>query len=186
MAAKQSQSGSNPQNPVKITFATLADAGRIAELGANVFSTTFGHSVEPHELDAFLEESYTEAAIVKDINDKDRDVIIATGNDGDLLGFAYLTRGSSEPCVEGLEKTVELQRIYVHPASHGTGVGKVLEKAIEAMAKEQRFENLWLGVWQENPRAMRAYEKWGYKKVGVHDFTIGSVVQTDDIMVKAL
>jgi GNAT superfamily N-acetyltransferase len=186
MTVNESPSGSNSQKPVNISFATIADAGRIAELGGHVFSITFGHSVEPHELAAFLEEAYTEAAIIKDINDKDRDVIIATGNDGDLLGFAYLTRGSSEPCVEGLEKTVELQRIYVHPASHGTGVGKILEKEIETMAREQGFKNLWLGVWQENPRAMRAYEKWGYKKVGDHDFTIGSVVQTDDIMVKAL
>lgn len=85
-----------------------------------------------------------------------------------------------------MEKTVELQRIYVHPDSHGAGVGKTLEKAIESMAKEQGFENLWLGVWEENPRAIRAYEKWGYKQVGDHDFTIGSIVQTDHIMVKSL
>ncbi|KAM0188036.1 hypothetical protein ACHAPA_009729 [Fusarium lateritium] len=186
MTAKEPQSGSNSQKPVDISFAKLADAGRLAALGGHIFSTTFGYSVEPHELAAFLEESYTEAAIIKDINDQNKDVIIATNDEGDLLGFAYLTRGSSEPCVEGLEKTVELQRIYVHPASHGTGVGKVLEKTIETMAREQGFKNLWLGVWEENPRAMRAYEKWGYKQVGDHDFTIGSVVQTDHIMVKTL
>jgi GNAT superfamily N-acetyltransferase len=186
MTVKESQSGSKPQKPVNISFATLADAGRIAELGAHVFSTTFGHSVEPHELAAFLEEAYSETAITKDINDENKDVIIATSDNGDFLGFAYLTRGSSEPCVEDLEKTVELQRIYVHSASQGAGVGRVLEKAIETMAREQGFKNLWLGVWEENLRAMRAYEKWGYKQVGDHDFTIGSIVQTDHIMVKTL
>ncbi|KAF5986305.1 gnat family protein acetyltransferase [Fusarium coicis] len=171
---------------VIIKPATLTDAPRIAELGAHVFSITFGHSVEPHELDAFLEESYTETSIVNDLNDPNKDVIMATNSDDGVLGFAYLTRGSSEPCVENMEKTVELQRIYVHPDSDGAGVGKALEKAIESMAKEQGFKSLWLGVWEENPRAIRAYEKWGYKRVGEHDFTIGSVVQTDYIMVKSL
>ncbi|KAF5660903.1 hypothetical protein FHETE_8754 [Fusarium heterosporum] len=185
MTTKEQTPSSLSKKPVTISFATLADAGRIAELGAHVFSTTFGHSVEPHELAAFLEESYTEASIIKDINDPDRDVIIATNDDG-FLGFAYLTRGSTEPCVEGLEKTIELQRIYVSSSSQGTGVGKALEKKIETMAREQGYKHLWLGVWEENIRAMKAYEKWGYKQVGDHDFTIGSIVQTDHIMVKTL
>ncbi|KAH7207565.1 acyl-CoA N-acyltransferase [Fusarium oxysporum] len=183
MTAKDSQQA---HKEVIIKPATLTDANRIAELGAHVFTITFGHSVEPHELAAFLKESYTEASIINDLNDPNKDVIIATNSNDDFLGFAYLTRGSSEPCVENMEKTVELQRIYVHPDSHGAGVGKALEKAIESMAKEQGFKNLWLGVWEENPRAISAYEKWGYKQVGDHDFTIGSIVQTDHIMVKSL
>lgn len=173
-------------NPVNIRPATLSDAGPIADLGAHVFTVTFGHSVEPHELDAFLQESYTKEAIASDINNPDKDVIVATNSDDEVQGFAYLTRGSTEPCVENLEKTVELQRIYVDPNSHGAGVGKALEKTIENMAREQGYMNLWLGVWEENNRAKKAYEKWGYKHVGFHDFTIGSVVQTDDIMVKGL
>ncbi|RGP73895.1 gnat family acetyltransferase [Fusarium sporotrichioides] len=171
---------------VSIRPATLSDVSTISELGARVFSVTFGHSVEPHELAAFLEESYTKEAITSDINDTNKDIIVATNSDNEFLGFAYLTRGSTEPCVEDLEKTVELQRIYVDPNSHGAGVGKALEKAIEGMARDQGFKNLWLGVWEENPRAIRAYEKWGYKQVGDHDFTIGSVVQRDHIMVKSL
>ncbi|KAM0301483.1 hypothetical protein ACHAPM_005712 [Fusarium culmorum] len=174
------------QKAVSVCPATLSDVSAITELGARVFSITFGHSVEPHELAAFLEESYTEEAITSDINDPNKDVIVATNSDHKFLGFAYLTRGSSEPCVEDLEKTVELQRIYVDPDSHGAGVGKALEKAIERMARDQGFKNLWLGVWEENPRAIKAYEKWGYKQVGDHDFTIGSIVQRDHIMVKTL
>ncbi|OBS18830.1 hypothetical protein FPOA_10557 [Fusarium poae] len=172
--------------PVSIRPATLSDASPIAQLGARVFTVTFGHSVQPHELAAYLEESYTTEAITSDINDPNKDVIVATNSNDELVGFAYLTRGSTEPCVENLEMTVELQRIYVDLDSHGTGVGKVLEKAIEEMARDQGFKHLWLGVWEENPRAIKAYEKWGYKQVGDHDFTIGSVVQTDHILVKEL
>ncbi|KAF5024528.1 hypothetical protein F66182_3291 [Fusarium sp. NRRL 66182] len=186
MAVKEPQSTSGPSKPVSIRFATLADAGRIAELGAYVFTVTFGHSVEPHELDAYLQESYSETSIVKDLQDENKDIIVATNDNIEVLGFSYLTRGSSEPCIEHLEKPVELQRIYVHPSAHGSGVGRHLEKAIVNMAAEQGFKNIWLGVWEENLRALRAYEKWGYTHIGDHDFTVGSVVQTDNIMFKAL
>ncbi|RTE82921.1 hypothetical protein BHE90_002539 [Fusarium euwallaceae] len=186
MTVQESQPVVATDKPITVRPASVKDAGRIAELGAHVFTMTFGHSVQPHELEAFLEESYTPSAITRDINDHDKDVIVATGANNDILGFAYLTRGSTEPCVQQVEKTVELQRIYVHPLAHGKGVGRVLERAIENMAREQGFKHIWLGVWEENLRAIKAYEKWGYTQVGDHDFVIGTVVQTDNIMLKAL
>jgi len=54
------------------------------------------------------------------------------------------------------------------------------------MAREQGFEFMWLGVWEENVKAIRVYEKMGYKKVGEHGFAVGGIVQTDHIMAKQL
>ncbi|EFQ33953.1 acetyltransferase [Colletotrichum graminicola M1.001] len=166
--------------------AALADATAISELGAHVFTVTFGHSVEPHELQAFLDESYSLKATMKDLEDPKKDTILATDSTGDILGFGMLTRGTSEPCLSHLDGLVELQRIYMHPKAHGTGAGKLLANKLEEMAREQGFKYIWLGVWQENHRAKKAYEKWGYKACGTHGFAVGPVVQTDDIMVKKL
>ncbi|KAK1969303.1 acetyltransferase [Colletotrichum sublineola] len=166
--------------------ASLADATAIAELGAHVFSLTFGHSVEAHQLQAFLDESYSLEAITKDLKDPNKDTIIASDATGDILGFAMLTRGSSEPCLDHLDGLVELQRIYMYPKAHGTGAGKLLAERLEEMARDQGFKYIWLGVWQENHRAKKAYEKWGYRTCGTHGFAVGPVVQTDDIMVKKL
>ncbi|KPM38648.1 hypothetical protein AK830_g7903 [Neonectria ditissima] len=171
---------------VSIRKAQLTDAPSIAKLGANVFTATFGHSVPPHELQAFLNAEYTTSAILKDIEDENKDVVVAMGLEGDILGFAYLTTGSSEPCVEHVESRVELQRIYVHPSGQGKGVGRLLSSTIDEMAKEKGFENIWLGVWEENTRALKAYEKWGYQQVGHHDFAIGEIVQRDHVLLKSL
>ncbi|KAK0647914.1 Spermidine/spermine N(1)-acetyltransferase [Lasiodiplodia hormozganensis] len=171
---------------VRVRPARLSDAAAIAKLGAHVFSVTFGHSVTADELQAYLDKEYTHAAITADLQNPQKDTILAVDAAGEVLGFAVLTRGSSEPCVEQLESKVELQRIYVHPDAHGKGVGGRLGRRVEEMAREQGFRWMWLGVWEENFVAQKAYEKWGYEKVGEHDFVVGSVVQTDWIMTKEL
>ncbi|KAM3075968.1 hypothetical protein ACMFMG_006519 [Clarireedia jacksonii] len=175
-----------PYQVPTIRKAQLTDAASIAELGAHVFTVSFGHSVQPHELQMFLDESYTIEAITKELQDGNRDVLVCAGSEGEILGFAYLTRGSSEPCLVHVPDKVELQRIYVHPSAHGKGVGRLLADAIQEMAREQGFKYIWLGVWQENSRAIRAYQKWGFKEVGEHDFVVGTVVQRDYVMLKAL
>lgn len=174
------------QQSVDISIASPMDVATVANLGAHVFSVTFGHSVPANELQSFLEDSYSVAATEKDLKDPMKDMVVASNQDGTILGFALLTRGSSEPCISHVESTIELQRIYVDPAHHGKGVGKLLANKLENMARSQGFKHIWLGVWEENHNAQRMYEKLGYRRVGYHDFTIGEIVQTDYIMIKGL
>ncbi|KAF7957213.1 hypothetical protein EAE96_002803 [Botrytis aclada] len=178
---------SSRQSSILLRNAQLDDAAQVAKLGSFVFSATFGHSVEPHQLQTYLDESYSITATTADISNPQKDMIVATkeGNE-DIIAFALLTRGTSEPCIQHLQNAVELQRIYVHPSTHGQGVGKLLADRLENMARDQKFQYMWLGVWEENHQAMKAYEKWGYKKVGEHDFTIGQIVQTDYVLLKQL
>ncbi|KAH8884354.1 acyl-CoA N-acyltransferase [Thozetella sp. PMI_491] len=173
------------QSPV-VRSASLDDAVSIAELGTRVFTVTFGHSVPPHELQAYLDDSYSVSAITKDLEDETKDTIVATDPGGNLLGFAILARGSTEPCVDHVEDKVELLRIYVNSSQHGKGIGKLLYNSIETMARDQGFKHIWLGVWEENFKAQKVYKAWGYGEVGDHEFVIGSVVQRDLIMMKSL
>lgn len=182
--------GSFDQEPsvVVVRAATLDDTRQIRDLGVRVFSDTFGHSVQPHQLQSYLDEAYTLPAIAADISRGDKDMIVATSSADldEIIGFALLTRSSSEPCVSHLSDTVELQRIYVRADAHGKGIGRLLANRLEEMARQQGFRHMWLGVWEENLKAMKVYEKLGYKKVGEHQFLVGDESQTDHIMVKEL
>lgn len=127
------------------------------------------------------------AALTSEINDPAKDFVVASNTDtGDCVGFAQLTRGTTEPCLKEYEDTVEFQRIYVDPKAHGSGVGKQLYSTLETRARNEGFKFMWLGVWEENYRGQRAYEKWGFHKIGKHDFDVGGDIQTDNIMIKAL
>ncbi|KAJ2979636.1 hypothetical protein NQ176_g3126 [Zarea fungicola] len=111
--------------------------------------------------------------------------------EGKVVGFAQLTRGSSsgEPCLASLDhvaSTAELQRLFVDLSYHGKGIGSRLARTIEDIARRDGFTHMWLGVWEENTVAKQVYEKLGYTALGFHDFVVGSIVQRDHILMKAL
>lgn len=171
---------------VSLRLASSDDAADIAHIGGKVFSATFGHSVTPEQMQQFLDEAYTVDATTRDIADPNKDVVVAVTDEGMILGFALLTRGSSEPCIENVLDAVELQRLYVDTPAQGLGLGKRLILEVEDMARKQGFRNVWLGVWEENHRAREVYEKGGYTRVGEHDFDVGGDIQTDHILLKKL
>jgi ribosomal protein S18 acetylase RimI-like enzyme len=41
---------------------------------------------------------------------------------------------------------------------------------------------LWLGVWQENPRAVAFYKKCGFAQIAEKTFKLGTEVQQDFVM----
>ena len=45
---------------------------------------------------------------------------------------------------------------------------------------------IWLDVWEENPRAIAFYRKWGFEKAGEQGFQLGDDLQTDWIMSRAV
>ena len=64
----------------------------------------------------------------------------------------------------------------------GQKIGQILlNKAIE-IGKKKNLEFLWLGVWEENHRALKFYKKNGFEIFGKHDFVLGEDVQTDLLM----
>jgi ribosomal protein S18 acetylase RimI-like enzyme len=45
---------------------------------------------------------------------------------------------------------------------------------------------MWLGVWERNARAQVFYRKWDFRTVGEHLFPLGSDLQRDILMERAL
>ncbi|KAG2177377.1 hypothetical protein INT44_007888 [Umbelopsis vinacea] len=174
------------KSAITIRDATVDDAESVAAIGREVFSITFGHSMSDEDLQTYLQETYTEASVSEEMKDPLKHLMVACNADDNVLGFVQLTKGSSEPCVEDAESPIELQRIYVHHESHGLGIGKLLIKKAEKVASSQGYKTLWLGVWEENFKAQKVYEKSGFVHVGEHDFKIGDCIQTDIIMIKSL
>jgi ribosomal protein S18 acetylase RimI-like enzyme len=52
-------------------------------------------------------------------------------------------------------KPVEMQRIYVLPDFISKGIGPALMERGLAEARARGFETVWLGVWENNVRALK-------------------------------
>ncbi|MNE89030.1 Protease synthase and sporulation negative regulatory protein PAI 1 [compost metagenome] len=75
-----------------------------------------------------------------------------------------------------------MERIYVLQEFLGKKVGQLLiDKALEVAAL-QNVKFVWLGVWEENYRAIRFYEKNGFIIFDKHIFRLGNDEQTDLMM----
>src|SRR5690606_6916474 len=107
------------------------------------------------------------------------------GAASDLIGYAHLVSGNAPDAVTG-PAPIELKRLYVARAWHGRGVAQTLMDAIMDAARCQGAKTLWLGVWKRNARACAFYEKYGFARVGAHEFVLGADVQTDWVLSRSL
>ncbi|KAF1996772.1 acetyltransferase [Amniculicola lignicola CBS 123094] len=173
-------------SPIATRLATTDDAEEIRYIGAQVFTTTYGREFPPHDLQVYLGDNYSLTAITDTLLDSKRSTIVAVDDKSKILGFALLTRGSSDHCIDQYEKKIEVQRVYVSTEHHGKGVGKLLLQEADVLAKKEGLEYIWLGVWEEGHRAQKVYGAAGYKKAGEHGFPVGGTVHNDFIMIKEL
>jgi ribosomal protein S18 acetylase RimI-like enzyme len=81
---------------------------------------------------------------------------------------------------------LEIERLYVLKEYVGKRVGYILMQTCLAMAKKNGCQTLWLGVWENNARAISFYEKNGFVKFSHHTFMLGNDAQTDWLMKKEL
>ena len=142
------------------------------------------------DMDDYLKTSYSTQRIQAELQDTHTYLFyVARDNTRNkLLGFVQLNRASEEPCLRVKPpNTVEIQRIYTDSTAQGRGVGSELMNKALSFAVEQGYKAIWLGVWEENLKAQKFYlQTHRFDKVGDHDFTIGSCVQTDWILERRL
>ncbi|MCB0523762.1 MAG: GNAT family N-acetyltransferase [Lewinellaceae bacterium] len=89
---------------------------------------------------------------------------------------------------EGIEdgKTVQIERIYIHPDTQGRGLGRILLDFAEDSARQHHADWIWLSVWKKNPRGIKFYEDNGYEICGLEMFPLGDDPQEDWVMRKAI
>ena len=165
---------------LSIRRAIHEDASTIADLGARTFEASFGTQNRPEDMEQYLASSFSTEHIEAEIVDPASTFLLAYLG-GEAIGYAMLRDGKSPTSVSG-PRPVELVRIYVEREVMGKGYGSVLMNACLETAESNGNQTIWLGVWERNEQAIGFYEKWGFAKVGIKEFILGSDLQTDLVM----
>ena len=172
-----------------IRTATSNDAGKLAELAAVTFPLACPPSASPDDIAAHLANTLSERHFREYLADPDTTILVIDDGGG-LRGYSLLVnRPADDPDVVsalGILPSVELSKCYVHPAHHGLGAAAELMQASLRAAAETGGRGIWLGVNSQNARAIRFYEKSGFRKVGTTSFSLGSTVEHDFVLERAL
>ncbi|MDR2981126.1 MAG: GNAT family N-acetyltransferase [Puniceicoccales bacterium] len=165
-----------------IQKATLGDARQLSLLAEKIFRETFGAANTAEDIDLHCRTSYSE--IVQGGEISDPNMVTLLGREGGLLvGFAQLRWGHAPDCISA-KSPGEIQRLYVASDWHGKGMARDLMNACIREMESRGSDVVWLGVWEENPRAIRFYRKFGFIEVGAHVFRLGGDPQRDIIMAR--
>jgi len=167
-----------------INKASLEDLETLQSLGKQTFYETFAKDNSEEAMQKYLEESFTTEKIKSELNNPDSQFFIAWEEDNPI-GYLKVNSGKAQTELQD-ETSLEIERIYVKSSHHGKKVGQLLyDKALET-AKQFNKSYVWLGVWEENERALNFYKKNGFVEFDKHIFILGEDKQTDLMMKKIL
>ena len=149
-------------------------------LGKQTFTETFAAFNSAENMVKYVTEGFSIEKLESELNNIDSEFYFAEENNTPI-GYLKLNFGNNQTELKD-HKALEIERIYVLKEYHGKSVGQLLyQKAIE-VAKNKHVDYVWLGVWEENKRAINFYSKNGFKAFDTHLFVLGDEAQTDIMM----
>ncbi|HRW99528.1 MAG TPA: GNAT family N-acetyltransferase [Cyclobacteriaceae bacterium] len=169
---------------INVRSATEKDISRLVNLGRKTFEESFSKDNTPANMATYLNASFNFDQISKELAERGSQYFIAEEGD-EFVGYARV-RQSDEVKDYLVERSLELQRIYVDGGHQGKKIGVALMKACLDYARQHQFHWLWLGVWEQNFKAQHFYQQWGFEKFGEHIFQMGDDPQTDWLMKKRI
>lgn len=171
-------------HPIHIVQATTKDLLAVQQIAIATFTETFSAFNTQTNMKKYVQEKLNEKQLLSELANPDSLFFIARDSVM-TVGYLKLNTGKAQTELQD-DKAIEIERIYVKASYHGQQVGQILyEKAME-IAKTLKKEFIWLAVWEENPRAIRFYEKNGFAPFDKHTFTLGDETQTDIMMKKSI
>lgn len=174
----------------------MTDAAALSSLAAATFPLACPPHTTPEAIADFIAKNFGVEHFEAYLADPERILLVAerpeagaadgVTDDPRLLGYTMLIGG--EPADADAARavtarpTIEFSKVYVLAESHGTGAGAALMRASLDAARAVGAATAWLGVNEENARAIAFYERHGFAKVGEKHFVVGGRVEDDWVM----
>jgi ribosomal protein S18 acetylase RimI-like enzyme len=165
---------------IEIRKATLSDLETLQNISKQSFTETFAAINTPENMEKYLQESFNTTQLTAEINNPESPFYIAFWNT-EPVGYLKLNLGNAQTEVVE-DTTLEIQRIYVLQAFHGKRIGQLLLDEAIKIAQQIPVNYIWLGVWEENHKAIGFYTKNGFVTFDKHLFILGNDQQTDLLM----
>lgn len=160
------------------------DIDALLTLAIKTFRDTFDDFNTPENMIQYINKTFTKKALQEEM--KQAGTVYFLALDGrQPAGYAKIRTSENPPGLDDIP-AMEIERLYAQSQYIGKRVGYMLLKACLDFAKKKRAGAVWLGVWENNARAIAFYQKNGFKPFSQHTFMLGEDAQTDLLMRKDL
>lgn len=167
-------------NLIEIRKATIADLKELQKISIQTFTATYAAVNTPENITNYIEKNFNAVQLTTEINNPNSLFYIAISK-SNIVGYLKINIGDAQ--TENINKNaLEIHRIYVLQTFHGKNIGRLLLNEVKKIAQLTGVDYIWLGVWEENHRAIRFYTKNEFVVFDKHIFSLGNDEQTDLMM----
>jgi len=165
---------------IQLRMVSLEDVQELQRIGKKTFYETFSESNSDANMASYLESGFSIAKLQEELNNSQTFFYFAMFQNI-VVGYLKVNVGEAQTEMQGHDG-LEIERIYVTRAFQGKDVGKLLYDKAYEIAKQKSVSYIWLGVWEDNYRAISFYKKCGFIEFDKHVFKLGDDEQTDIMM----
>jgi ribosomal protein S18 acetylase RimI-like enzyme len=141
------------------------DLSIIGDLAEKIWPHTYSAYISDEQLRYMLDMMYNHGELLAQL--KKGHIFLIAEEEKKEVGFASFS------LIDPEQKGYKLHKIYVLPAMHGKGVGKILMNEVVNLAKRNGGKTLQLNV-NRNNKAKDFYEKAGFKIKETVNLDIGN------------
>lgn len=166
---------------IEISRGKIEDAAALATFAAHTFEATYAAHNKPEDMQDHLSSNFgVEQQTAELVDPNTATILVRSG--GALVAYAQVRKHPPPDCVPD-STAIELHRFYLDRKAHGTGLALALMQEVREAARDLGGRHVWLGVWEQNPRAIAFYKKAKFIDVGGQIFMVGPDEQQDRVLV---
>jgi hypothetical protein len=158
----------------------LLEIEELQKIAKQTFSETFADDNSEENMNEYLEEKFSIEKLTSELTEPNSEFYFAY-NDDKIRGYLKVNFGERQTELKD-QNALEIERIYVLKEFHGHKVGQILYNKAVQIAVDSDLNYIWLGIWEENHRALNFYKKNGFVEFDKHIFRLGNEEQTDLLM----
>ena len=158
-----------------LTSATAADIPRLRALADTIWRASYPGIISLAQIDYMLARMYAAEVIRRELAEGVRWELARL--DGEPIGFLSCTHDASQ-------SQLKLNKLYLLPAHHGCGHGSAMLDHVKMLAAELDATRILLTVNKANARALRAYERGGFRTIDSVVTDIGGGFVMDDFVME--
>ena len=127
----------------------------LQQISRQTFLETFGSQNSAEDMKEFLDTAYAEEKLKDEVENANSSFYFLTV-DNKVAGYLKVNEGHAQT-EQVVPNALEVERIYLKQSFQHQGLGLMLIKLAEKIAKEKEKDNMWLGVWEKNYQAQAFY-----------------------------